>query len=74
MRKAKTVLTIGLLVALLATSSFAASSETLLLTAWQGPLTFIYPDGTTATDNATLTFFSETGDFSAATLSTLVII
>ena len=64
------VLGIALLVLAVAASALAGGPSALKDTTWVGALTFVHPnDGSTAIDNATLTFTAEDGEFLAGTLS-----
>ena len=68
MRKA-TILSITLLVWVLAASAMAAGPPALKGT-WVGTLTFVHADGSSiTTDNSTLTFIEENGDFLSGTLA-----
>ena len=73
MRRTTIILGIGLLVCMLVTSAFAVGPNASLKgSKWVGVLTFIYPDDgniTLTTDNSTLTFISEKGEFLGGTLS-----
>ena len=61
---------IALLVWAVAASALAGGPSALKDTTWVGALTFVHPlDGSTVTDNATLTFIAEDGEFLAGTLS-----
>ena len=64
------VLGIALLFWAVAASALAGGPLALKDTTWAGALTFVHPnDGSTATDNATLTFTAEDGEFLAGTLA-----
>ena len=64
------VLGIALLFWAVAASALAGGPLALKDTTWVGALTFVHPnDGSTVTDNATLTFTAEDGEFLAGTLS-----
>ena len=64
------VLGIALLFWAVAASALAGGPLALKDTTWVGALTFVHPnDGSTVTDNATLTFTAEDGEFLAGTLA-----
>jgi hypothetical protein len=64
------VIGIALVFWAVAASALAGGPLALKDTTWVGALTFVHPnDGSTATDNATLTFTVEDGEFLAGTLS-----
>jgi hypothetical protein len=64
-----TILALALLVWAVAGGALAGGQSALINTNWAGALTFIDVNGNMISDNATLTFTDETGDFLAGTLS-----
>jgi len=72
MKRTATILGIGLLVLLMAGSALATNPSSLKDTTWTGLLTFIVSiDGklVTSTDNATLVFTGEDGDYLVGTIN-----
>jgi hypothetical protein len=72
MRKIATIFSVGLLVLAVVASAFASGSPALLNTVWTGEMTIARAEDdnvTIATDNATLTFTGQKGDFFAGTLA-----
>jgi hypothetical protein len=72
MRKIATIFSVALLVLVAAASAFAGNSPALLNTVWTGELTVARAESdnvTIETDNATLIFTGQKGDFFAGTLT-----
>ncbi len=69
MKKIATIVGAGLLVWLLTANALGDSHSAFLNTTWVGAITFVDSDGNIVTDNSTLRFTNESGDFLAAAFS-----